>query len=352
MAARGVQPIPKVTTPMLATLIDAPFDGEDWLFEIKWDGFRALASIDARRQVTLTSRNGLDLLGRFPELADIGQDFTDVPALIDGEIVSLDGSGHSSFQRLQNHLNHVENGSSANLAYVAFDVLYAKGEDQRQKPLEERKVILESIVKKGARRVLYSAHVVGRGKDLFAAASQKGLEGIIGKRRSSPYVEKRTHDWVKIKAQKTQECVIGGYTDPQGARTGFGSLHVGLYDASGQLAYVGNVGTGFSREVASQLLDKMKPLATATCPFVKRPAKHVRDSHWIAPKLVAQVRFSEWTDDGRMRHPAFLGLRLDKKPRECVREIADARPLPPVSDGERPIGDTKRRSSGRRAPGV
>jgi bifunctional non-homologous end joining protein LigD len=275
------------------------------------------------------------MLGRFPELADMGSDVTDVPALIDGEIVSLDASGRSSFQRLQNHLRHVENGKGANIAFVAFDVLYAKGEDQRQKPLEERKAILASIVKKGGRRVLYSAHVLGRGKDLFAAASAKGLEGIIAKRRSSTYLEKRTRDWVKIKAQKTQECVIGGYTDPQGARTGFGSLHVGLYDAAGHLNYAGNVGTGFSREVASALLDKMKPLAVARCPFAQRPTKHVRDSHWISPELVAQIRFSEWTDDARMRHPAFLGLRTDKKPRECMREVEEPPPPAPKRAGVR-----------------
>ena len=311
---------------MLATLVDAPFDGKEWLFEIKWDGFRALAGIAAGREVTLTSRNGLDMLQRFPELADMGGDFTDLPVLVDGEIVSLDASGRSSFQRLQNHLRRAENGAGGNLAFVAFDVLYARGEDLRQKPLEDRKAILASILKKGARRVLYSAHVLERGKDLFAAASAKGLEGIIGKRRASTYLERRTRDWLKIKAQKTQECVIGGYTDPQGARTGFGSLHVGLYDAAGLLNYAGNVGTGFSRDVASALLDKLKPLAIARCPFAERPTKHPRTSHWVSPKLVAQVRFSEWTDDGRMRHPAFLGLRSDKKPRECTREIAEPRP--------------------------
>jgi bifunctional non-homologous end joining protein LigD len=334
--------MPKITTPMLATLVDAPFDGDDWLFEIKWDGFRAIAAIDEQREVTLTSRNGLDLLGRFAELADMGRDFADVPALVDGEIVSLDASGHSSFQRLQNHLSHVQNGANANIAFVAFDVLYAKGEDLRQKPLEERKAILASILKKGGRRVLYSAHVVARGKELFAAASAKGLEGIIAKRRTSTYLEKRTREWVKIKAQKNQECVIGGYTDPQGARTGFGSLHVGLYDASGRLNYAGNVGTGFSRAVASELLDQMKPLATAKCPFAQRPTKHVRASHWISPELVAQVRFSEWTDDGRMRHPAFLGLRTDKKPRECTREIEQPRPAAAPAHAGKPRGSRSR----------
>jgi bifunctional non-homologous end joining protein LigD len=342
--------LPKVTTPMLATLIDAPFDSDEWLFELKWDGFRALASIDPRGTVTLTSRNGLDMLGRFPALADMGKDVTDVPILLDGEIVSIDPSGRSSFQRLQNYMRHAENDAGASIVFVAFDVLYARGEDLRQKPLEERKAILASIVKKGARRVLYSSHVIGRGKDLFAAASAKDLEGIIGKRRASPYLEKRTRDWVKIKAQKMQECVIGGYTDPQGARTGFGSLHVGLYDSSGRLNYAGNVGTGFSRDVASDLLDKMKPLATAKCPFAQRPQKHVRDSHWIAPELVAQVRFSEWTDDGRMRHPAFLGLRPDKNPRECVREVEEPRPSPKVSAESRgSLLSTDGRGKSRRA---
>jgi len=316
---------------MLATLIDAPFDGDEWLFEIKWDGFRALATIDEHRHVTLTSRNGLDMLARFPELAEMGNAFTDVPVVVDGEIVSLDAAGRSSFQRLQNHLSLGQSGGNASIAFVAFDVLYANGKDLRHEPLEARKAALASVLRKSAGRVIYSDHVVGRGKELFRAASEKGLEGIIGKRRSSAYLEKRTRDWVKIKAQQMQECVIGGYTDPQGARTGFGSLHVGLYDASGNLNYAGNVGTGFSRETASMLLDKMKPLAIAHCPFAERPQKHARDSHWISPELVAQVRFSEWTNDGRMRHPAFLGLRTDKSPRECTREIAA--PIPSPAEG-------------------
>jgi bifunctional non-homologous end joining protein LigD len=306
-------------TPMLATLIDAPFDDDQWLFEIKWDGFRALLAVDEDRKVTLTSRNGLDLLGRFPDLATVGQAFTKRPALVDGEIVSLDDQGRSSFQRLQGHLNRSPNARGT-ITFVAFDLLCVDGLDLRKTPLEERKARLASIVKKDAPRVLYSQHVIARGKELFALAEKTGLEGIIGKRRKSLYLEKRTRDWVKIKAQHTEECVIGGYTEPQGSRDGFGSLHLGLYDDEHDLRHVGNVGTGFTRETIDLLSSKMSRLSTTNCPFVVRPKKHPTTSHWLKPELVAQIRFSEWTDDGVMRHPAFLGLRPDKRPEACRRE--------------------------------
>ncbi len=312
---------PKIASPMLATLIDAPFDDDAWMFELKWDGFRALVSVDAKREVSLTSRNGLDLLGRFADLATIGQAFTKVPALVDGEIVSLDEHGRSSFQRLQGHMNHLA-GAQGTLAFVAFDLLYLDGRDLRKRPLEERKALLASIVREGAPRVLLSQHVIARGKDLFALAEKSGLEGIIGKRRSSLYLEKRTRDWVKIKAQHAQECVIGGYTEPRGSRDGFGSLQLGLYDDQGRLRYAGNVGTGFTRDGIDLLSKKLQGLSTAKCPFVIPPKKHARTSHWVKPKLVAQIRFTEWTDDGVMRHPAFLGLRPDKRPQECKRETS------------------------------
>jgi bifunctional non-homologous end joining protein LigD len=311
--------LPAIASPMLATLIDAPFDDDRWLFEIKWDGFRALLAIDEKRRVTLTSRNGLDLLARFPELRTIGQAFAKVPALVDGEIVSLDERGRSSFQRLQGHLNR-QPSSRGTIAFVAFDVLHVEGHDLRRTPLVERKAKLASIVEKGAPHVLFSSHVVGRGKELFALAKKSGLEGIIGKRRDSLYVEKRTRDWVKIKAQHGQECVIGGYTDPQGSRGGFGSLVVGLYDDEQNLHYVGNVGTGFTRDTIELLTKKMSALSTTNCPFFVRPKKHAKTSHWVKPELVAEVRFTEWTDDHLMRHPAFLGLRLDKRAKDCKRE--------------------------------
>ncbi|HEY3820422.1 MAG TPA: non-homologous end-joining DNA ligase [Polyangiaceae bacterium] len=312
---RKADPVPVVAHPELATLIDAPFDDDAWLFETKWDGFRAIAAVDRDGSVTMSSRNGKDLLARFPQLASIGSSFRKRPVVVDGEIVAIDEGGHSSFQSLQN-------GAGAELTYVVFDVLYAGGRDLRREPLEKRKAVLDGIVDPSSTKVRISRHVVGRGLDLFRIARERGLEGIVAKRRDAPYVEARTRDWVKIKAQLEQECVIAGFTEPGGARTGFGSLLLGLYD-HGQLTYCGNVGTGFDAKTLGSLSKRLAALETTVCPFAERPRGHPR-AHWVQPELVAQVRFTEWTRDGSMRHPAFLGLRDDKRPADCHRE----RPLP------------------------
>jgi bifunctional non-homologous end joining protein LigD len=311
-AANGKpDPIPTSIHPELATLIDAPFDDDDWLFEIKWDGFRAIASIDADGEVTLTSRNGKDFASRFPSLTSIGQAFTTVPALVDGEIVAFDAQGKSRFQLLQN-------AASAKITYVVFDALYAEGKDLRKEPLEARKEALSRIVRPKQKDVVLSTHVVGKGRDLFAAASAEGLEGIVAKRRNAPYIEARTRDWVKIKAQLEQECVIAGFTEPGGARSGFGALILGLYER-GELVYCGNVGTGFDAGTLARLSKQLKDIETARSPFAHAPKTRGK-AHWVKPKLVAQVRFTEWTHDGSMRHPAFLGLRDDKAPHDCKRE--------------------------------
>jgi bifunctional non-homologous end joining protein LigD len=310
--SRKPDPIPSVVHPELATLVDAPFDDDAWLFEIKWDGFRAIATIDAKGHVTMTSRSGKDLLARFPTLTSVADGFTGMPIVVDGEIVAFDAQGKSSFQRLQN-------GANAKVSFVVFDVLYAEGRDLRKEPLEARKQILAGLIRP-SKEVVLSAHVFGEGTKLFEAASSRGLEGIVAKRRDAPYLEKRTRDWVKIKAQLEQECVIAGFTEPGGARSGFGSLILGLYD-HGRLVYCGNVGTGFDGNTLATLRKKMKALETARCPLAKAPKTRTR-AHWTAPKLVAQVRFTEWTHDGSMRHPAFLGLRDDKSPRDCHRERA------------------------------
>jgi bifunctional non-homologous end joining protein LigD len=304
-------PIARAIEPELATLIEAPFDDDDWLFEIKWDGFRAVTTIDAEGRVRMLSRNGKDFVARFPELASIGKNFRAPPLVVDGEIVAFDEEGRSSFQRLQN-------GANAKITYVVFDAIYAEGRDLRHEPLETRKEILRRLVREKAKDVVYSAHVVGKGKEMFEAARARGLEGIVGKRRTSTYVEKRTRDWVKIKAQLEQECVIAGYTEPGGARSGFGSLVLGVYEA-GKLVYCGNVGTGFDGKTLASLLAKLKALETKGSPFASAPKTRTR-AHWVKPTLVAQIRFTEWTRDGSMRHPAFLGLRDDKAPKRVRRE--------------------------------
>ncbi|GAC1388991.1 MAG: non-homologous end-joining DNA ligase [Vulcanimicrobiaceae bacterium] len=308
---------------MLATLIDEPFDDADWLFEIKWDGYRALCEIREDGSITLTSRNGLDFLPQFPELEDLGDAFSGGRMLIDGEIVSLDDRGRSSFQRLQGSFNRhrpSSRGAASQgfpLTFVAFDCLYANGRDLRNLPLEERKDILQDCISE-PKRVLFSKHILERGCALFEQAQARQLEGIIGKKRDSLYVERRSRDWVKIKAQLIAECVIGGYTEPRGSRKGFGSLLLGLYEGK-KLHFVGNAGTGFDAKKLASMTKQMQALETDGSPFAE-PVKANTPAHFIEPKLVAQIRFTEWTRDGVMRHPAFLGLRADKKPSECVRE--------------------------------
>ncbi|HET6894068.1 MAG TPA: non-homologous end-joining DNA ligase [Candidatus Baltobacteraceae bacterium] len=312
--------IPKITTPMLATLVDEPFDDPQWLFEIKWDGYRAICTVREDGSIELVSRNGLDLLKKFPELAHLANAWTTLPIVVDGEIVSLDSRGRSSFQRLQESLNsRRSNGtrSAKPLTFAAFDLLYADGKDLRKTPLEERKALLERAIADDD-LVLYSKHVVGNGCALFAQAQKQQLEGIIGKRRDCAYVERRTRDWVKIKAQLVQECVIGGFTEPRGSRTGFGALLLGLYNGK-DLEYVGHVGTGFNTKLLQSLTADLKNLERKTSPFSTRVDSNTK-AHWVDPKMVAQVRFTEWTRDGYLRQPAFLGLRFDKKPKECVRE--------------------------------
>src|SRR5579883_919274 len=316
--------LPVVKTPMLATLVDEPFDDDDWLFEIKWDGYRAICTVDEGGAVTLVSRNGLDFLGKFPELQRLQSAWSSLPIVVDGEIVSLDSQGRSSFQRLQESLTSKRGaarsaGSGGPLLYAAFDLLYADGKDLRKLPLEERKARLERVIA-DPEVVMYSKHVVGKGSALFEQAQQRHLEGIIGKRRDSPYVERRTRDWVKIKAQLMQEFVIGGFTEPRGSRTGFGSLLLGVYEGS-KLHYVGHAGTGFNTKLLQSLTRDLKKIERKTSPFVNKVEANTKP-HFVEPKLVAEVRFTEWTRDGYLRQPAFLGLRLDKDAKSCVRERA------------------------------
>jgi bifunctional non-homologous end joining protein LigD len=317
-------PVPVIHTPMLATLVDEPFDDDEWLFEIKWDGYRAICTMREDGKLSLVSRNGLDFLKQFPELEELRGAWKTLPVVVDGEIVSLDDHGRSSFQRLQGSFNR--NRPSARsadaekypLTYAVFDILYADGKDLRKTPLEERKAILERAIG-DPDLVLYSKHVIGAGRAFFEQAKRQQLEGIIGKRRDSTYHERRTRDWVKIKAQLMQECVIGGFTEPRGSRKGFGALLLGLYD-KGKLYYVGHVGTGFDTKTLAAMTAQLKKIERKASPFANDVASNTK-VHWVEPRLVAQVRFTEWTRDGVMRQPAYLGLRTDKKPKECVREV-------------------------------
>lgn len=311
-AKQKADPLPHLKGVELATLIDAPFDDDEWLFEIKWDGYRAICTVDEKGKLSLVSRNGLDLLKQFPDMAGLADAFESVPIVVDGEIVSLDSKGRSDFQRLQEYaqLGH-------DLTYAAFDLIYADGRDQRKVPLEERKALLERLIRDDE-LVLYSKHVVAKGNALFGQAKRNQLEGIIGKKRASLYVERRTRDWVKIKAQLEQEFVVGGWTDPRGSRKGFGSLLLGAYEGK-NLRFVGSVGTGFSVKLIGEIMKKLERLSRATSPFHNEVVANA-PTHWVKPELIAVVRFAEWTRDGYLRQPAFLGLRVDKDPREVVIE--------------------------------
>lgn len=322
------EPMPVLKSVMLATTIDEPFDDDEWLFEIKWDGYRAICTIDAKGTLTLKSRNGTDFLKQFPDMENLVDAFKSIPIMVDGEIVSLDDKGRSDFGRLQDAAN-----TDTQLTYVAFDVMYADGRDQRNLPLEKRKALLERLIV-DEDLVMYSKHVEGKGKALFAQAKRNHLEGIIGKKRASVYEERRTRDWVKIKAQCDSEFVVAGWTDPGGSRKGFGSLLLGAYVGE-ELRFVGAVGTGFTVKRIGEIMKMLKPLARATSPFANVD-EAPKDAHWVKPELIAQVRFTEWTRDHILRQPAFLGFREDKDPQDVVLELPEHRK-------EREPGSTRRR---------
>ena len=307
---------------MLATLQERPFSGPDWIFEIKYDGVRVLAERNGDT-VELFGRNGTLITNRYPELRDALKRLPVDRFVIDGEIVALDEQGQPSFQKLQARM-HLTSAHDIQRGMIAapvegffFDCLALDGHDLRSLPLVDRKECLKSFLPLlGQAR--YSDHLAKAGEAFFEAASERGLEGIVAKKANSRYVGGRSRDWIKIKCQRRQEFVIGGYTDPQGGRTYFGALHLGLYQDK-KLVYVSKVGTGFDAKMLKSVWEKMQPLAQPKSPFEERsPAG--RGHHWIEPKLVCEVRFSDWTHDGGIRHPAFLGMRTDKKPEECRKD--------------------------------
>ncbi len=305
-------PVPHPKSLMLATLVAHPFDDPDWLFEIKWDGYRALCTID-ENSFSLVSRNGLDMLRRFPELKELATAFASLPVVVDGEIVSLDANGRSAFQRLQESQK-----KPAGLTYAAFDLLYADGADLRSTPLEERKALLERLIRDDD-LVLYSKHIVEKGTALYEVAKKQRLEGIIAKKRDSTYQERRSRDWLKIKTTQEQEFVVGGWTEPKGSRKGFGALLLGVYQKNA-LRYVGSVGTGFSAKLLADLYKRLRAIERKTSPFVNTVDANA-PKHWVSPELVVEVRFSEWTRDGYLRQPAYLGLRPDKAAKEVIAEL-------------------------------
>jgi bifunctional non-homologous end joining protein LigD len=320
------QPMPSVIHPMLATLVDKPFDDDEWLFEIKWDGYRAVAFLDEGK-VRLVSRNLNDLTGEYPELRDLAEYVRARRAILDGEVVALDEQGRASFSLMQQRSGFRGPGRrgarnpAIPILYYAFDLLYLDGYSLLKVELEKRKELLAGIV--AASNVLrYSDHYVGRGTAMYSAAAEKGLEGIIAKRRRSCYLQKRSREWLKMKITQRQECVIGGYTDPKGSREHFGSVILGLYDEQGRLIHVGQAGSGFTQETHADMWRRLEKLKTSRSPFHGR-VQTGRGMHWVKPELVAEIEFTEWThetDSGglKMRAPVYEGLRFDKPPRECI----------------------------------
>lgn len=319
-ARRGRQP--ESFSPQKATLVRQIPEGDDWIHELKFDGYR-LIGILRDRKVRLITRRGNDWTARFPSVAAAAKKLRVKDAILDGEVVVLGPGGKTSFQALQNLLQRQDD---RDVVWYVFDVPYYQGYDLTQTPLLNRKELLQQLLPNSTEGVIrYSDHIVGQGPAAFASACQRGLEGLISKRATSPYQQRRSDDWVKVKCLGRQEFVIVGWTDPSGARSGFGALLLGYYDASGDLTYAGKVGTGFSSQSLLELTSKLRRLERNQSPLAKR-LSGMRGVHWVQPQLVAEVEFTEWTDDGRLRHPSFQGLREDKKPHEIVREKPAASP--------------------------
>ncbi len=306
---------------MLATLTDQPFSDPGWIFERKLDGVRCLAFRDGG-PVRLLSRNRRVLNDTYPELVEALERQRTTRFNVDGEIVAFRG-GITSFERLQGRMGISDparaRASGIPVFYYLFDVLWLDGYDLTALELLDRKRVLRAAFSFGG-PIRYAEHRLREGERLYRDVCARGLEGVIAKRASSSYVHRRSPDWLKFKCVAQQELVIGGWTDPEGGRTGFGALLVGYYQ-DGALVYAGKVGTGFDEATLRDLGAKLRRLSRSSSPFERgRPPE--RGIHWVQPKLVAQVGFTEWTRDGKLRHPRFLGLRDDKAARDVVREIA------------------------------
>jgi bifunctional non-homologous end joining protein LigD len=314
--------MPEFVAPQLATLVDKPPAGDDWLHELKFDGYRMVCHL-SRGQAEFRSRNGKDWTEKFPNLAEALKALPVTTAILDGEVVIVDKDGRSTFQGLQQAMGKGGRvGKAPAFIFQIFDVIYLDGFSLTQTPLRDRKAILEqllaSVKAKGPLR--YSDHVEGNGTEFFKLACESGLEGIVSKLAESPYESTRNRNWQKTKCIKRQEFVIAGYTPSKKGFPGFGSLILGVYD-KGKLIYSGRVGTGFSIKQRLELQKKLDRVSQTAMPFAVKPKDPgLRDAHWAKFQLVAEVEFMEWTADGVIRHPSFQGLREDKKATEIVRE--------------------------------
>lgn len=307
---------------MKASIADKPPSGDDWLFEIKWDGVRAVAFID-QEDVRLQSRSGIRCERQYPELAVIHHSIAATSAVLDGEIAVLDDKGVSRFHLIQPRISNSDPNSIAHMVrsipvvYFVFDLLYLDGYDLRKVDLAQRRELLEAIVTPGP-VLRISEAFPGAGQEMLDAARENGLEGILAKHSTSCYEPRRSRDWLKIKLVHEQEFVVGGYTEPQGDRDYFGALVLGVYE-NGKLRWVGNAGTGFDQKTLTSIYNRLQPLIVKKCPFAERPTPD-RGMTWVKPELVAQVKFANWTQENRLRAPVFLGLRNDKPADEVAPE--------------------------------
>lgn len=298
---------------MLATLVKEPFHRTGWVYEEKYDGFRILAYKEGEK-ITLLSRNAKDRTEHFDTVARALADLPHGTLLLDGEVVAFDRAGVSRFQLLQNLAEKPH--------YAVFDCLYLDGRDLRREPLSARRAALENVLGQPSGKLptlFVSARLAEDGLEAYRIAKRKGFEGVIAKDESAPYIEGRSTSWLKFKVKQEDEFIIAGYTAPAGAREYFGALLLAAYEpehGGGRLIYVGKVGTGFSNETLAALYRKFQPLIRAKPPLADPPRE--RDVTWLAPRLVAQIAYGEWTDDRKLRQPVFLGLRDDKRPEEVT----------------------------------
>jgi len=310
--------LPAKIAPEFATLVDRPpSTGDDWVMEAKLDGFRMLARVD-NDGVRLFTRNGLDWSKRLPHLVRDLASMGLAPCWLDGEIVMLNEQGLPDFGALQAGF---DNAQTKDITYHLFDLMHHDGLDLRQVALIERRARLKRLLEEAPDSIRFSEAFDGPPRDILASACKLGLEGIIGKRKDSPYTSSRAPDWIKLKCRQRQEFVVGGWTFQRGTKSGIGALLLGVHDESGDLAYAGSAGSGLSGKIVTQLQQKLAPLATAASPFKGATDAAARGAQWVRPELVVEVSFAEWTKRGHVRHPVFHGLRVDKPAKAVVREV-------------------------------
>lgn len=300
---------PKFILPQLATLSKEIFSDKNWIYEEKFDGIRCIG-VKSKGKVSLYSRNHKSLNQDFPEIVEVLENKKSKDFVVDGEVVAFEGKV-TSFSKLQQRKQ-----KKIAVYYYLFDLLLWDGIDLKDLPLLERKKELKKHIPFGG-RIRYTPHIKARGEDSYKKACKKGLEGIIAKRGNDTYHSKRTTNWLKFKCVNQQEFVIGGYTEPSGSRVGFGALLIGYYD-KGKLKYAGKVGTGYNAKTLEDLTKKLKKLKRESCPFSTKPKE--KHAHYVRPALVCEINFTEWTNDGKLRHPSFLGQRKDKPAKDVKRE--------------------------------